>query len=53
MISSDQPSVEDASSIIPLVNEEPQLNPPAISQDAAGQQVIQSTDERWDTMGED
>ena len=53
MISSDQPSVEDSSSIIPLVNEEPQLNPPAISQDAAGQQVIQSTDERWDTMGED
>ena len=53
MISSDQPSVDNASSIIPLVNEEPQLNPPAISQDAAGQQVIQSTDERWDTMGED
>ena len=53
MISSDQPSVEDSSSTIPLVNEEPQLNPPGITEDAAGQHVILSTDERWDTMGED
>jgi hypothetical protein len=50
-ISADSEIVEDSSSIIPLVHEEAQLNPPAISHDAAGQQVIQSTDERWDTMG--
>ena len=53
MISSDQPSVEDPSSTIPLGTEDLQLNLPGISADAGGLQVIQSTDERWDTMGED
>ena len=53
MISSDQPSVEDSSSTIPLVNEELQLNPPGITADTEGQQVVLSTDGRWDTMGED
>ena len=53
MISSDQPSVEDLSSTIPLVTEDLQLNFPGITADAGGLQVIQSTDERWDTMDED
>jgi hypothetical protein len=50
MNSSDPPTVEESSSAIPLVDEDFQLNPSGITIDASGQQGIESTDERWDTM---